>query len=176
MACRSHGPRSCDVTGAKLPLTITAAWNRLTASSGLTQTVQWRDVIADGEVTLAFTSTPGIRLDSFSAQSERRGDVIVVSMRGNADMAAHERLKSYLDELDVSAKTSHVKEAVFELQDLYFMNSTCLSLLLRLINAVATAKPEERYKLRFRSNPNLRWQKKSLEALRAYADELVVIE
>jgi hypothetical protein len=100
----------------------------------------------------------------------------VIAMSGNADMAAHERLKTYLDELDAAARASHVKEAVFDFQDLYFMNSTCLSLLLRLINGVATAKPEEQYKLRFRSNPNLRWQKKSLEALRAYADELVVIE
>lgn len=122
------------------------------------------------------SSSGNIKLDAFSAHSELRGDVIAVTVRGNADMAAHEPLKKFLDALDASAKAKHVKEALFELNELYFMNSTCLSLLLRFINGVAAAKPADRYKLRFRSNPNLRWQKKSLAALQAYAEDLVVIE
>jgi anti-anti-sigma factor len=127
-------------------------------------------------MTVAATSSTGIKVEGFSAQSERVGANIVVSLRGNADMAVHDRLKKYLDDLHDQARVTRAKEAVFEIQELYFMNSTCLSLLLRFINGVSAGKPGEQYKLRFRSNPNLRWQKKSLDALRAYAEDLVVIE
>jgi hypothetical protein len=41
---------------------------------------------------------------------------------------------------------------------------------------VVELPPTQRYKIRFRSNPNLRWQKKSLQALRSYAPDIVVIE
>jgi hypothetical protein len=34
----------------------------------------------------------------------------------------------------------------------------------------------QQYKARFRSNSNLRWQKKSLQAIQAYAKELVILE
>ena len=123
---------------------------------------------------MATPSRTGIKIEGFSAQSEQRGATIVVSLRGNADMAVHERLQKYLDELHGLARATHAKEAIFELQDLYFMNSTCLSLLLRFINGVVSAKPAEQYKLRFRSNPNLRWQKKSLDALHAFGADVLL--
>ncbi len=126
------------------------------------------------------TSGPGsggkIKAGSFTALLEHRGNEIVVTMRGNADMAAHERLKACLDELHLTARTSRAKAAVFELGELYFMNSTCLSLFLRFINTLVETPASERYTVRFKSNPNLRWQQKSLAALQAYAHDLVVIE
>ena len=117
-----------------------------------------------------------IKAESFSAHYEAQGDKIVVWMRGNADMAVHERVKAFLDALDQAVRAARAKEAVFELAELYFMNSSCLSLLLRFINGVVGLRSPEQYKVRFRSNPNLRWQRKSLAALRAYAQELVVVE
>jgi anti-anti-sigma factor len=118
----------------------------------------------------------GVKTDSFSADLEHRGKATHVRMRGNADMAVHESLKAFLDSLGAEARTQGAKEIVFELQELYFMNSSCLSLLLRFINAVLEAPPAQRYAVRFRSNPNLRWQKKSLHALHSYAKEVVVVE
>lgn len=117
-----------------------------------------------------------ITVESFSTKSERKGDALDIQLRGNADMAIHEKLKGFLDSVDQQAKLHRLKEAAFGLAELYFMNSSCLSLLLRMINSVVELPPTQRYKIRFRSNPNLRWQKKSLQALRSYAPDIVVIE
>jgi anti-anti-sigma factor len=121
-------------------------------------------------------SVGDIKADGFSAHTESRTGAIVVSLRGNADMAVHERLKAFLDAVGQSAKSVRPKEVVFELEDLYFMNSSCLSLLLRFLNSVLELPTPQQYKARFRSNPNLRWQKKSLKAIQAYAKELVILE
>jgi hypothetical protein len=117
-----------------------------------------------------------IKADGFSAHTENRGSDILVWMRGNADMAVHERLKVFLDALGLAAKSVRPKEVVFEFEDLYFMNSSCLSLILRFLNGMLELQTSQRYKARFRSNPNLRWQKKSLQAIQAYARELVILE
>jgi hypothetical protein len=125
---------------------------------------------------LSAASSNAIKAEGFTAQFERRGGAVVVSMRGNADMAVHERLKSFLDDLDGTVKTTGAKEAVFDFGELYFMNSSCLSLLLRFINTVVGAPTSQQYVVRFKSNPKLRWQQKSLDALRAYAQDHVFIE
>jgi hypothetical protein len=124
----------------------------------------------------AVASVGDIKLDGFSARSEDRAGAIVVWLRGNADMAVHERLKGFLDALGAAAKSARANEVIFELEELYFMNSSCLSLILRFINGALELKAPQQYKARFRSNPNLRWQKKSLEAIHTYAKDLVIIE
>jgi anti-anti-sigma factor len=117
-----------------------------------------------------------INLEGFSAHTEHRPDSIVVSLKGNADMAVQEKLRVFLDSLASLSQLPTVKEAVFDLGELYFMNSSCLSLLLRFINRVLEFPNDRRPRVRFRSNPNLQWQKKSLQALHAYAQEVVVVE
>jgi hypothetical protein len=115
-----------------------------------------------------------ISVPTFSTQSHKRPEGIAVSFTGNADMAIHAQLKVFLDELHGAASGMHAREVIFDVQELYFMNSSCLSLLLRLINTIL-ASPNK-YSLRFRSNPNLRWQKRSLQAIQSYARDIVVIE
>lgn len=125
---------------------------------------------------MSTASSTSIKAEGFTAQLEQRGSAVVVSMRGNADMAVHERLKAFLDDLHGTVKAARAKEAVFEFQELYFMNSSCLSLLLRFINTVVGTQSSQQYVVRFKSNPKLRWQQKSLDALRAYAQDHVFIE
>jgi anti-anti-sigma factor len=125
---------------------------------------------------LSAASSNSIKAEGFTAQLEHRGSVVVVSMRGNADMVVHERLKAFLDDLHGTVKAARAKEAVFEFEELYFMNSSCLSLLLRFINTVVGTQSSQQYVVRFKSNPKLRWQQKSLDALRAYAQDHVFVE
>jgi len=122
------------------------------------------------------TSINDIKVPTFSTRSQRDVETITVAFTGNADMAVHEQLKVFFDELHVLAEVSRVREAVFDLEELYFMNSSCLSLLLRLINSIKESRRPHHYKLRFRSNPNLRWQKRSLEAIRSFAADVVAVE
>jgi len=124
-------------------------------------------------VAMSFTE---IDLPSFSTQAQQLPDTIVVRLIGNADMTAHEPLKKYIEELHRTAKAAKVKEAVFDLEELYFMNSSCLSLFLRLLNSLTESNRSHAYTLRFRSNPRLHWQRRSLAAVRSYAQGLVVVD
>jgi anti-anti-sigma factor len=117
-----------------------------------------------------------VKAAHFSTSSALRGGVIVVSVSGNADMVVLEPLKAFLEAVDSEAKRLATSEVVFELADLFFMNSSCLSVLMRMVNGVSTAEAGRRYKLRFRVNPNLRWQKRSLRALSAVAQDVVLID
>ena len=112
---------------------------------------------------------------TFSTRSELIESSIVVKMVGNADSAVHDRFKVFLNELSEAAVKLHVREAVFDFQELYFMSSSCLALFLKMVTGVLE-RPSERYAIRFRANQNLRWQKRSLNAVRMYAPEIVVIE
>ena len=129
-----------------------------------------------GTCEMSKASIGEIVADGFSARSENQGTAIIVRLRGNADMAVQERLKAFLDALSAATESKRPSEAVFEIEELYFMNSSCLSLLLRFLNAALKSPSPNGYKIRFRSNPNLRWQKKSLQALLAYAPDLVIVE
>ncbi len=117
-----------------------------------------------------------VKLESFWTESSHCGETIAIKMRGNADMAAHDQLKRFLDDVHASAMASRIKQVGFDVQELYFMNSTCLSLLMRLINAVIESSSPPPYSLRFKSNPNLRWQARSLRALSSYALNVVFVE
>jgi hypothetical protein len=112
---------------------------------------------------------------TFSTQTERKPDVVLVTMRGNADSVVSERLKVFLDEVHRAAELWKIREAVFDVHELYFMNSSCLSLFLRLINMILESRMHK-YSLRFRSNKNLRWQQKSFQAILAYAGEIVSVD
>jgi anti-anti-sigma factor len=117
-----------------------------------------------------------VHVATFATHSRQEGDVVVVCLVGNADVAAQESLKKFLDALHAEAQALKIRELRFAVEELYFMNSSCLSLLLRHINAVLQAPAARKYKMKFKSNPNLRWQKRSLKALQSYAPDLVAIE
>jgi hypothetical protein len=117
-----------------------------------------------------------IALPGFSTQAQLLSDTIVAKLVGNADMTAHGPLKKYIDDLHRTAKAAQIKEAIFDFEELYFMNSSCLSLFLRLLNSLAESSGGHTYTLRFRSNPRLHWQRRSLAAVRSYAQALVVVD
>jgi anti-anti-sigma factor len=117
-----------------------------------------------------------IEMAGFSLRSEHTPATIVATLKGNADMAVQEKFKAVLENIANLAKANRMREVVFDWSELYFMNSSCLSLLLRFINGVLELPESSRFKVRFRASPNLKWQQKSLQALHSYADELVVIE
>ena len=112
---------------------------------------------------------------TFSTRSRLTPSSIVVKMTGNADSAVLNGFKAFVDEVSEAAFRLRVREAVFDLEELYFINSSCLAFLLRMVKRVLE-RPSEKYIIRFRSNPNQRWQAKSLNPIRVYAPEIVVIE
>jgi hypothetical protein len=111
----------------------------------------------------------------FSMTPSVRAEVLVVKVCGNGDMSAIEALGRYLKQLHSEALHLAAAEVELDLLELYFMNSSCLKALVSWIDSVENAG-KALYRIRFRTNPKLLWQRRSLEALRRLAPELVRIE
>jgi hypothetical protein len=100
----------------------------------------------------------------------------VVKFAGNADMAAVATLAAYLRLVHREAQSLQSKEVTFDLKELYFMNSSCFKSFVTWIDQVSSGSAEGLYKIKFLGNPKLHWQRRSLEALRCLAQNLVTVE
>jgi hypothetical protein len=112
----------------------------------------------------------------FTTKSVLDGEAIVVDLSGNADAAVYDSLRAFLEAIDHEARRLSVHEMIFILRDLYFMNSSCLSLLARMISALVETVGERPYRLRFRPSASLRWQRRSLQAISSVAKGLVLVD
>ncbi len=116
-----------------------------------------------------------VNLEHFSAHAEREPTKIVARLRGNADQLVRDELQRIISELHTEATRLGVREAVLDVRDLYFMNSSCLSVIVRWITGQMKCAIES-YRIRFTCNANLRWQKRSLQAMATLGGALVVID
>jgi len=83
-------------------------------------------------------------------------------------------LSDYLKQVHVEALRLAVAEVSCDLQQLAFMNSSCFKSFVVWIDTVKNSPV--RYQIAFKTNPNLHWQRRSLEALRRLAANIVTIE
>lgn len=102
--------------------------------------------------------------------------VITVNALGNADMRAKDAFDSVLANVHDEAVKLGSKEAVVDLRNLEFMNSSCLKCLVTWIGKIQALEPDKRYTVRLLSRTELLWQRRSLHALRSFATDLVTIE
>jgi hypothetical protein len=118
-----------------------------------------------------------IKTESFRIDLHKQDqDILAVSLHGSADKAVFKKLEVFLAEVHEHVRTLLVKEVVFDVQELFFVDSSSLSLFLRLDNLVVQLRPRHRCMLRFRLNPRLSWQKKSFSALSATSMGTIIIE
>lgn len=115
-----------------------------------------------------------IQRDHLTTQSAYDGRAVSVQFTGNADQETQPQLEILLTDLDAEARKLGADEVVLDFSELYFMNSSCLSVLMRSIHALTTGAAK--HKLRFKTNPNLRWQKRSFQALATLGQGLVILE
>ena len=101
---------------------------------------------------------------------------LTVRFAGNADMEATPVLDSYLKELHETALAQAVGLVVFDLAELDFMNSSSFKCFVTWVGQVVKLEPPGRYEIRFLSNPDLQWQRRSLEALVRFAPDVVSID
>ena len=114
--------------------------------------------------------------EGFALVAAQKGDAIVVDFSGTGDMEATPVLGGYLKELHAEACRLQVREVIFDLDRLDFLNSSCFKSFVWWISIVGDMDDPERYRVRFLSNPQLHWQRRSLEALENFAPEVVVVE
>ena len=116
-----------------------------------------------------------IKDTEFEASANLDGEKLTFRLWGNADLRVSGPLGPFLDSVDHEARRHQVREVVADLRELVFMNSSCLKEFVRWVAQVEdkVARP---YHIRFLSDPSAQWQTRSLQALRAFAPELVTIE
>lgn len=114
-----------------------------------------------------------LHLEALTGIVSLEGPTASVALRGNADMSSHVAFRDFIAAVHIEVLRIRVKVLEFDLTELYFMNSSCLSIVAGLISKVASGPPSSRYRIVLRTNPNLRWQKRSVQALCSFASDLV---
>jgi hypothetical protein len=79
-----------------------------------------------------------------------------------------------LKEVHQEALRLAVPEVHLDLDELYFLNSSCLKSLLAWVHQLASHN-RPAYRVCFLTSPRLHWQRRSLEALRRLAPEVVSV-
>ena len=111
---------------------------------------------------------------SFQAIPALEDSRLVLRFSGSGDMTAISALSQYLKQVHEEALRLSVSEVSCDLQQLVFMNSSCFKSFVVWIDTVKNT--DHGYRIRFLTDPNLHWQRRSLEALRRLAANLVTIE
>ena len=115
-----------------------------------------------------------IRGDVFSTSSTVRGDLVVVSLVGCLDMQTAPFLKHYLSQIAPSAESGTFREFEFNTEQLFLLSSSAISCLATWLKGLKAIEHVRR--VRFVTNPNLGWQRRSLDPLRRLADKLVSVD
>jgi hypothetical protein len=121
-------------------------------------------------------SFPPVSRRDFSARTARAGSGITVLLTGNADLDVLTALGALLTEVHARAQGDHVEAVTVDLSKLEFMNSSCFKHFVTWLGNVQELAPEAQYRIHFRSNPSMLWQRRSLHALRCFAADLVTID
>jgi hypothetical protein len=129
-----------------------------------------------GESRLGASDLPQIASAGFSAASSFDGGALHVRFGGNADLGAKNALEELLPRLHAEALRVAAAEVVIDFTGLEFMNSSCFRSFVGWVSDVQDLPPEKQYRIRLLSNSGMLWQRRSLHALKCFADDLIAIE
>src|SRR5258706_16140098 len=120
--------------------------------------------------------TLAVSAHNFFSQAEADEQRITVRLSGTADLTAREPLDTVLVKLHDEACRIGAKEVTIDLQKLEFMNSSCFKNFVSWIGRVQELEADRQYKIRFLSNTEMLWQRRSLHALQCFASHLISVE
>jgi hypothetical protein len=122
-----------------------------------------------GVLELEAINTPGL-----SCTPSLDDAKLTVAFTGTGDVAAIELLGDYLKRLHSEAERLLISEVTCDFRQLSFMNSSCFKAFVVWIDTVKNAARS--YRIRFLTDPEMHWQRRSLEALRRLAADVVSVE
>lgn len=99
-----------------------------------------------------------------------------ISMSGSATSYRPDGLRGYLRKLHAEGLRLSVDEVAVDMKDLEFMNSAGFSTLIDWLVSLQEEEEGKRYKVRFVSSKEHQWQRRSLNALKCLAVDLVTVE
>jgi len=109
-----------------------------------------------------------------NASRRREGNAIHAALQGIADVDETTLLERFLEEIHAEAVDNAAALVRVDLNKLEFMSATCMKRLLVWFSQVMEL--ERPYSIRFRPDPKIPWQRRSLEALRCFATEIVGVD
>lgn len=119
---------------------------------------------------------PPITSKIFQATASDEGNIATLRLLGTADASVHSHVLQAVTAMREQAGALHVSEVVVDMRDLEFMNSSCFKCLITWLSDLLEQPVEQRYRIRFLSDPSKHWQHRSLRALSCFAVDLVTIE
>jgi hypothetical protein len=120
-------------------------------------------------LTVTEVVTKGFTLGSVKDSSEPR-----IRFTGNCDFDAVEPLGKFLRLVDDEMLTKKYVSVSIDLEELFFMNSSCLKAMVSWIYGINEAG--QPYTIRLLTNPSLHWQKRTMRTLQRLAPQVVEIE
>jgi len=115
--------------------------------------------------------------ETFSAEAVHDEETAIhIVFNGTADFEAKTDLETVIKKLHTEAQALEVERVVVDFRELEFMNSSCFKVFVSWLAQVQEMPADQQYRIHFRSNPNLHWQRRSLAALSCFAVDLVAIE
>lgn len=121
------------------------------------------------ELQLAPAHVPGFTCEPTLVQGR-----LAIKFAGTGDVAAIELLAVYLKRVHAEVERLGLSEVSCDFRQLLFMNSSCFKAFVVWIDTVKNAARP--YRIRFLTDPEMHWQKRSFEALRRLATSVVSLE
>lgn len=113
---------------------------------------------------------------AFRATATHEGAVATLKLLGTADANEHAHVQQATTAMREQARALAVTEVAVDMRELEFMNSSCFKCLITWLSDLLEQPVDQRYRIRFLSNPARHWQLRSLRALSCFAVDLVSIE
>jgi hypothetical protein len=116
---------------------------------------------------------PAVEQPGFALRAVLDPDGLRIRFTGSVDARAAAELEAFVRYAHAEACRLGVREVAIDLNGCSFINSSCLKAILGWLAAIGELAPEAQYKLRFVWNTGAYWQRRGLQALQAYAPQLV---
>lgn len=114
--------------------------------------------------------------DKLGCAAYEEAGTLLLALSGTAETTEEPLLAQLLGRVHEVAKALHTREVRFDFTSLKFISSSCFKDFVAWLARVMELPPTERYRIRFKSNPKIRWQRASLNALSCFAVDLITLE
>ena len=114
--------------------------------------------------------------EAFSIEPSFADGRITVKLLGSADGRALPHLEHLAPRLHDEVVRLGVRDVVVDVTTLAFMTTSCMRTFVTWVGVAERLEPDRQYRIRFVSNPEFHWQRRSLHALARFAADLVSVD
>ncbi len=119
---------------------------------------------------------PVIHTNELHSEAIYAPPAVNVRLVGSAESVAMAPLGHLLGKLHGEAVRLEVREVTIDMRELEFMNSSCFKAFVSWLGELQDLDPIRQYRIRFLSDEQKHWQRRSLGALSCFAVDLIQIE